>query len=130
MSKKQTYQISMECVISRYVEVEATSIDEAVSIAHREHRNVDPGTVGFDLKWADTTEHADSYGELCYEIVGLCAKCGRGVVISRDAERKWHPEWKWSYDYVGNKHDPNLVCYECGESPLKQLAELAPPLND
>lgn len=111
--------------INHYVELEAESIDEAVALAYKNHRKHNPGELTMSLDWVDTEDHAESYGELCYEIVGICEGCGRGVVIGRDPERKWHPEWPWSYSYQGNEHNPDLMCYECAESPLKQLARCA-----
>lgn len=95
----------------RYVRddvIEADSLGEAVREAKR--REVETAARMLPVAtYAQPFVNGEPPEELTCEVVGLCDRCGIGIVD--DNPEGTADEWQWTM--VGNEHDPDLICRAC-----------------
>ena len=118
-----SFKIHFETRITEEICIEAESAEEAARIALSDYTKPKERTVRMRPTWMETRKKEQQTGELSMEIMGLCCRCGEGVINQHGDEP--HPRgWPWSWATLDD-HGEKLCCYACYQAPLKQLADAA-----
>ena len=129
------FKIHMVTKVSKEIEIEAETAEDAVLIAKRDFTEQ---TVEVSLypDWLDLADKAAAFGEYSMEFQGYCDRCGYPLIQRHeriDGSKEPHPKaWPYlsetpSQEQVGEDYNRWAFtwCYGCLRHPLIQLAEAA-----